>query len=338
MEGSRRLARHAERKMDATLSSGAALGRVVNLVCALALVLSPLFLGIAAWHLWTRIIRSALGLSAAARAFGAGEMKARAAVDEDDEMGEVCRTFNVMAEAIAARDRDRFDFMAAVAHDLQNPLSAIIGTTDLLRQNEAAPEAKRRAWLDRITAQSRRLELMTFNLTDTVQKMTGRVALQTRPLDLERLIREVAEEQAGTVREDRVIRVRVEKRPIVLGDAAQLERVFANLLSNALKYSDERSEIDVALEIRGEEAVATVTDRGIGISPEELRDIFEPYWREGGTAGRVRGTGLGLFAAHSIVVAHGGRITIDSERGAGTTVTVTLPLESELAASRPEPG
>lgn len=330
-----RLMAHAEAKMDATKAQSVSFSRSVDMVCALVLVIGPLLVAFSAWGLWTRIIRSVLGLARAADSFGVGDMTARATIFAEDEMGEVCRTFNIMAEEIAARERERLDFMAAVAHDLRNPLTAIIGTTDLLRKESKLTPTRRDTWTARILAQSRRIEAMTFNLTNAVQIMTGRLVLQLAPLDLARLLRTVAEEQIGAAREERRIIVDASEPCPVMGDGAQLERVFSNLLSNALKYSDERSEVSITLTLRDGNAVVAVADRGIGIPLEELRHIFKPFRRVSGVADTARGTGLGLFSAMRIVEEHGGKLEIRSALKVGTTVEVLLPLAKDFTDDPP---
>jgi two-component system, OmpR family, sensor histidine kinase MtrB len=322
-----------QRQMDATDAESAALNEHVDRLVAVALVILPLVIAAASWRLWTRIVEPTLELSRAAREFGAGDLASRTHIIEDDELGDVCRTFNVMADEIAARERERLDFLATVAHDLRNPLTVISGTTDLLRRTEAAVTAKRAAWFDRVMAQARRLEAMTFDLTNAVQVQTGRLTLEPVSLDLAELVREVVEDASREDEGRHTIRLKADARCPVRGDAPRLERVFANLLSNAIKYSEPGTEIRVALESRDDGNVVTVEDQGCGIGPADLRDLFTPFRRASGVRGKVRGTGLGLFSVKRIVEAHGGRLEVRSQISRGTTIEVILPADEGVISS-----
>jgi signal transduction histidine kinase len=124
-------------------------------------------------------------------------------------------------------------------------------------------------------------------------------------------------------------------------DAERLERVFANILTNAVKYSPEGGPVDVSVQTRGDPVAwvtIRVTDRGIGIPPEELSRVFERFYRASNVSERIPGTGIGLAGAKQIVERHGGSIELFSGEGQGTTVSVTLPvLVEEPSASAEEP-
>ncbi len=118
--------------------------------------------------------------------------------------------------------------------------------------------------------------------------------------------------------------------PTVMADAVRLQQVFGNLVSNAIKYTPTGGRILVTAD-PDEEAggwVVEVTDTGVGISPDELPRVFEPFFRAAGSAGQ-RGTGLGLAVTRPIVVGHDGTIEVESEPGEGTTMTVRIPFEKE---------
>jgi signal transduction histidine kinase len=126
-----------------------------------------------------------------------------------------------------------------------------------------------------------------------------------------------------------------------LWDAERLERVFANILANAVKYSPEGGPVDVFVETEGaplSSVTVRVTDRGVGIPPEEIERVFERFYRASNVSERIPGTGIGLAGAKQIVERHGGSIELSSDQGKGTTVSVTLPvLVEELTPSAEQP-
>jgi signal transduction histidine kinase len=115
----------------------------------------------------------------------------------------------------------------------------------------------------------------------------------------------------------------------ILADQRRLGQIFANLLTNAVKYAPGSGEIVVAVSRTEEEALASVRDQGAGIPPDALPHLFDRFYRVRATANRARGLGLGLYITQQLVRAQGGRITVQSEVGKGSTFTVALPLASE---------
>ena len=129
------------------------------------------------------------------------------------------------------------------------------------------------------------------------------------------------------------IALTVPDRPIVLAcDALRIEQIVINLVSNAIKYSPEGSQVDLRVAHSNSSLVIAVTDRGVGISAEDQQRLFEPFRRVGLSKEAVPGVGLGLFVVRRLVEAHGGRIEVDSSAGEGSTFRVLLPLASDAAA------
>jgi signal transduction histidine kinase len=124
-------------------------------------------------------------------------------------------------------------------------------------------------------------------------------------------------------------------------DSLRIEQVLNNLISNAIKYSPSGSDVNVDVGVRDDEAVLSVRDEGVGIAPEDVPHIFEPFRRTGASRESVKGVGLGLYVTKRIVEAHGGRLEVDSMLGAGSTFRVFLPLSRvarhEPVAQRPRP-
>ncbi len=233
-----------------------------------------------------------------------------------------------------ALERSQQDFLAAASHDLKNPLGAIRGQAQLLRrrlERGGEPDIERLiAGLATIDATTGRMTALIEELLDVAKLRAGQsLDLQWQPVDLVALVRQCADEYQRTT-ERHAIRFETEI-PHLSGvwDPRRLERVVANLLTNAIKYSPEGGE--VAIRVGRDDgdgppcAAIAVRDRGVGIPAADLPHIFEGY-RRGANVGGIAGTGIGLAGAKRIVEQHGGTIAVTSGEGEGSTFTVRLPL------------
>ena len=252
---------------------------------------------------------------------------------------------NITARKLAEMEREAL--AEAAAHDLNTPLTSVRGQAQLLRRRvrrgQAVEPAALEAGLAAIEAAADRMTALVAEMMDAAYLSAGRpLELRLDSVDLAALARRTAEEaQRGTVRHR--VRVTGDDAPLVgEWDATRLERVLANLLTNAIKFSPAGGEISLRLhcETAPDEtawAVASVTDQGVGIPPAELDRLFERYYRGTNVAGRIRGTGIGLAGAKQIVEQHGGTITVASIEGQGATFTLRLPLTPDAPPEHPAP-
>jgi len=323
----RRYIKRNQGDMAATMRSALYLQAKVTHWFVAAVILVAIVLAAGSLSLLSRVVRPTLELTRVARRIGRGDLAARARAARDDELGELARTFNNMAQDIADREEARLDFVANVAHDLKNPLVVVGGAARHLRTCILEP-SHQAVWLDRIIHQVNRLENLIHDLMDTVQVSTGRLSLEKTTLDLAGLVREIQREQAEQFSQHALL-FEGEDECWVSADRDRLERVAINLISNAVKYSPEGTEVVLKVVRRNAVAVFTVEDRGAGISPDDLEVIFQPFGRGRQTRSMARGMGLGLCVVKDILQAHGGSIEVRSTVGVGTTVEVTLPLTEE---------
>ena len=215
-------------------------------------------------------------------------------------------------------------FYATFEHDFRSPVTAIRGFASLLREQEVPGFDH---YLARIEDNADTLLAMILDLVEFARLRSGDTPLTMEPADLAAL---AAPWVSGLPHvNDRRIRVETVGPVPVTIDKVALGRVVTNLVANALKYSEPDTEVLVRVGTERGEAVLTVTDHGRGIAPEDLRTIFDEFQR-GRLAEDDGGTGLGLASAKKLVTLHGGRISCRSGLGAGTTMTVVLPLR-ELA-------
>jgi signal transduction histidine kinase len=227
-------------------------------------------------------------------------------------------------------ERQKDDFLSAVAHDLRTPLTSIKGRVQLLRRRAERGSTETHKLLDeleRIETSASRMATLINELLDVANIQIGRpLNLARQPVDLVELARSVVAEHQQAAEERHIsVEARV---PEVAGtwDRTRLERVLANLLSNAIKYSPAEGEITIVVGRDGPWAVLEVRDQGIGIPAQDLPNIFERFHRAENVAAKIPGTGIGLAAVREIVEQHGGSISVRSREGVGTTFTVRLPL------------
>jgi signal transduction histidine kinase len=226
----------------------------------------------------------------------------------------------------------RSQFVSSVSHELKTPLTSIRMFAELL-QTKDAPDARLRAdYLGTIVGESERLTRLLNNVLDLAKIEQDRMTYRPRPTSPSEVVQRAVQameyplEQEGfTLNVDFQVRV-----PSVPVDPDALEQAILNLLSNAMKYSGESREIDLRVGTEDGHAVIEVTDRGVGIAPEDLDRLTEKFYRVPTPENQqVPGTGLGLTLVDHMAKAHGGDLRIRSVVGAGSTFGVWLPLESE---------
>jgi len=250
----------------------------------------------------------------------------------DDEVGRLVSTFNAMLERLDRLFQAQQRLGADVSHELRTPLTTIRGNVDLLRRGAADDPAERAAALDAIDGEVNRMNRLVADLLLLAQAESG-MQLEKQPVELDTLILEVyrqaqlmsaAQFPAG----DRVkIRLGHEDQVIIEGDPDRLKQLLLNLIDNALKYTPPGGAVTLSLYRDREWVRVTVEDTGVGIPPDVLPHIFDRFYRAQ-RKGR-KGVGLGLSIACWIAEAHGGRLSVESEVGQGTTFTLWLPTDEE---------
>jgi signal transduction histidine kinase len=225
-----------------------------------------------------------------------------------------------------ARHQQQIAFLGGVAHDLRNPLAALrISLAVIAPDRPLPPEPTIRRMTELMDRQFDHLERMTGDFIDTARIEAGELELRAGPHDLAELVRHVVT-LFQTAPWDERFQLAVPAEPVVVFcDGARIQQVVTNLVSNAMKYSAEASPIRVALEPDPDHVTLSVADRGIGISPDDIPTIFDPFRRGEASRRTTSGVGLGLFVARRIMRAHGGWIEVESAPGSGSTFRVVLP-------------
>ena len=213
------------------------------------------------------------------------------------------------------------EMSAIVAHEIRNPLTAIKGFSQRMKRKAPGNEEIER-YSNIIMEEVDRLDDVIADVLDFAR----RAAPKLQDVDISSVIRQTADMiNAGLTESNVALSVEIEPGlPLLKGDPSQLKQVLLNICQNALKAMPEGGALGVAATCQGEKIQVSITDTGQGIAPEIREKIFQPFFTT-----RVHGTGLGLSLAQHVVEDHGGRITLESEVGQGTTFTIELPVSSK---------
>jgi signal transduction histidine kinase len=242
--------------------------------------------------------------------------------------------------ALALRTADRAmrlsqmksDFVSNVSHELRTPIASIRVFAELLRLGRVQTPEKVREYGEYIERESRRLSRLIENILDFARIESGRKTYAFAPVDVAHVVETTLQSFEPHLAHSGftcAFRAPEEPLPPASADADALGQAIHNLLDNAVKYSGEARAIEVRLARDGDEITVAVTDHGIGIAPEEQARIFDRFHRVGtGLVHEVKGSGLGLSLVQHIVQVHGGRVTVESEPGIGSTFTLHLPVGS----------
>lgn len=271
------------------------------------------------------------GLTAAAGRMSE-DLTTRAAVRGRDEIGQLARQFNQMAERLEASfdavtaDRDALRrFIADASHELRTPITALRNFNELLQGPAAEDPEARQEFLATSTAQLERLEWITSNLLDLSRLDAGLIALDLADHDGSELVEAAAGVFTALAQEREIalhIKLPAARTPLSC-DRARIELALSNLISNALKFTPRGGRVEIGVEKDDENVRFWVQDDGPGIDPVDESRIFERFYR--GHGERVEGSGLGLAIVKSVAKAHGGRVWVESESGNGSRFVIELP-------------
>ena len=228
------------------------------------------------------------------------------------------------------------DFVSNVSHELRTPLASIRVFGELLRLGRVQSPEKVREYGEYIERESRRLSRLIENILDFSRIESGRKTYHFEPCDVRRVVESTLQSFDMYLKHNGFtarLEVSGEPPPRIAADADALGLALHNLLDNAVKFSGDARAIEVRLAREGDEISIAVRDHGVGIPAEEQRKIFDRFHRVStGLVHEVKGSGLGLSLVQHIVQVHGGRVTVDSEPGRGSTFTLRLPIGLETPA------
>jgi signal transduction histidine kinase len=237
------------------------------------------------------------------------------------------------ARAMAeAADRTKDDFLALISHELQTPMSVVLGWIAAIRQQRLKPEAVDHA-LEAIERNGRILSRLVDDVLDRSRIATGTLRIDPQTISLLTVVRAAVDQMRGRI-ESAGLHLQVaapDDDTVIVGDSIRLQQVFTNLLSNAVKFTRKGGHVSVALTVTAHEARVTVADTGNGISPDVLPFVFDAFRQGHETLQQSpHGLGLGLSIARYLVERHDGTISVASDGpGRGSAFTVMLPLAQQ---------
>lgn len=296
-----------------------------------ALLVLPVFVVLAAvcgYLLTRRAFAPVRQITQTAKEIGAGGDLSRriGLAGSGDEIHTLAAEFDAMFARLEDAFRREKQFTDDASHELRTPTAVILSQSEYALE-QTHPAGETRAALESIHAQAARMAAMLSQLLMLARADKGRQPLHRERVDLSELVQMVAETEAEQAEKQKItVRTRLEPGVMVQGDETLLMRLVINLTENAIHYGRPGGWVLLTLGRQGGYAVGTVQDNGIGIAPENLDKIWQRFW-QGDAARSGGGAGLGLSMVQWIARAHGGRVTVESTLGTGSTFTFFLPCE-----------
>jgi PAS domain S-box-containing protein len=249
-----------------------------------------------------------------------------------DHAGAVALAIVVFHDVTAVRrlERQRDEYLALISHDLRNPLHTVLMSVSRLKETlQKRGQTADVTTAERAERNAKRMTAMLEELFDATSLQSHGVELKRTACDLRALLGHVTADLGDSGSRRVIIESDDASSYVVFADAAQIERVIVNLLTNALKYSPDGAPVTATLERHGDSVRLKVVDRGIGIAADNVNRLFDRYYRAPGGKVHALGLGLGLYIARMIAEGHGGSIDASSEVGKGSTFRLELPTHAE---------
>lgn len=251
-----------------------------------------------------------------------------------DEISKLNQGFNQMARQLAKQDETRQKFISDISHEFQTPLTSIQGFANILKE-EDLPKEQRVKYANIILYNSKRLSSLAKNMLQLTLLDREEIELELTNYSLvEQMNRVISTQENQAMEKNIEIVFEMPKKEIFIeGDEQRLEQVWTNIISNAIKYTNEGGLITITMKKNSKDIEISIEDTGIGMPKEVVSHIFERFYRED-KARNVEGNGLGLAIVKSIVDLHHGKIDILSQVDVGTNFIVRLPIEKQKLIER----
>jgi heavy metal sensor kinase len=249
-----------------------------------------------------------------------------------DELGQLAVVFNDLLDRLQSAFQRQRQFMASAAHELRTPVAVVRGEAELALSREERSPAEYREALDSMKVEAVRMSRIVDDLLTLSRAVSGQLHMQRSKLDLREIIEDAV----------RALRVGMPERSVAVdldlreempfeGDGQLLQRVFSNLILNAIRHTDAGTRVEVSGRRAGASYDIRVRDHGQGVAPADTEGIFEPFFRgeQARGAGEDNGAGLGLPIARSSAQVHGGEVVMLSTGSEGSVFQVTLPAPAQ---------
>ena len=273
------------------------------------------------------IVKPITRLTNATKELSKGNYNVRVNYVGDDEISKLNQGFNQMAQQLAKQEETRQKFISDISHEFQTPLTAIQGFANILK-DEDLPKSQRQKYADIILFHSKRLSTLSKNMLQLTLLEREEVELKYTTFSIvEQLSRVISTQENQAILKDiEIVFEKPRKDILVNGDEQRLEQVWINIISNAIKYTDNGGLIIIKVKKTSKEVEVSIEDTGRGMSKEVISHIFERFYRED-KARSIEGNGLGLSIVKSIIDLHHGNIDVISQVDVGSTFIIKLPNE-----------
>lgn len=278
----------------------------------------------------TRIVTKPVAeLSAGIERMSKGDYQHRVHVPGRGEMAQLAAAFNQMSEQVHNLDEARNQFVSNASHELKTPLATIKILVESMMYEDGMDPALRREFLTDIDKEIDRLSSVVGDLLTLVHIDSHKLKLRREMMVLADTVRETVSRLTPLAKKRKQeIGVKIADECEMFADPGKLAQVCYNIIENAIKYTPDGGRITVSLHKEGRDAVLEISDTGVGIPQEDVPHVFDRFYRVDKARSRdTGGTGLGLSIVQQIVRLHAGSVTVQSERGKGTTFTVQLPVK-----------
>ncbi|MEP6912813.1 MAG: ATP-binding protein [bacterium] len=297
----------------------------LNRTLLLAALISAGVALLVAVFLSSRILRPVAALTGAVRRMENGDLSQRVEVTSKDEIGELARSFNSMADSLARAEQLRQNMVNDVAHELRTPLTNIRCQIETVQDGLAQPTG---AVMESLHEEAMLLERLIDDLQDLSLAEAGQLSLKLHQVSVNEEVAQAVNAVQGQLDNNKLaVRVDIpDVSPLVFVDSKRFGQILRNLLNNAIRHTPPGGIITIGASQLNSEVEIMIADNGGGITAEDLPFVFERFYRADVSRDRATGgAGLGLAIVKQIVAAHGGKIHMESVVGQGTTVYFTLP-------------
>lgn len=298
---------------------------ITLIAVGLIISLSVIYSGI---YFIRSIVTPVRDVTTTAREIAQGDFNVRLEKKSDDELGHLVDTINDMAIDLGTAERMKNDFISSVSHELRTPLTSIKGWAETLHSGETDKITYEKG-MNVIINESERLTGIVEDLLDFSRIQSGRMSLSLEKTDVLAELDEAVYMFSDRARTEnkKLIYTEIDFLPPIIGDIKRLRQVFINILDNAFKYTNPGGVIRVTPYTKNGFVRVSIEDTGCGIAERDLPNIKKKFYKANQL---VKGSGIGLAVADEIVEMHGGKLTVKSIEGKGTTVVISVPSKKKL--------
>lgn len=288
--------------------------------------------GLIIFVLFTRTIyRPIIKINKCAKAYAKGDFTKKIDLPVNDEIGYLANTLDYMANELYSLEEDQRKFVSNVSHDFRSPLTSIKGYVEAMLDGTIPVEMQDK-YLNIILFEAERLNKLTKSLLDLNQFGNHGIRLDIADFDINQIIRTTILTFEGSCQEKNISfdLLLIGKELFVKADMVKIQQVIYNLIDNAIKFSNINSKIKIETNMKNEKVLISIKDSGIGISSENIKKIWDRFYKIDSSRGKdKKGTGLGLAIVKEIITAHQEHINVVSTEGVGTEFLFTLPLSTK---------